>query len=449
LRQAGEILRDGSVLPRRAQKDGPRPPRAKLSRAVVRKYLRLSFARANSLLPDRSLVAGSFRDGRGSARSEGGVRTCERMFEHGKLQSRAKTSWESVALETSATDIDGASERLSSDGFAGGKFCELGAFVQGLREGGWRTSNSYGRLLSEASYRADKLHGRSVEHDEQGTRRVECEYEDGLAHGERQSAATFGYVGGEQPIQGELRDRKRVGHMDLRERRRDVQRELDRHLGQRRVRRRLSALALPTLLACASCASWRVHDRPNVSVEPRYTAVEPAPAPAPKPTIVTDPPPVDPPVAPVVEPAAPAPVSASADTPADAPLVALLEGYYADFGARNWTAFAGHFWPGATIATIRKPTGAPRETVVVTLVDEYVTSASSAGANATPITIKLTARDVRRDGILAQVFARFDANVQAQGELHTWHGVDAFTLMKHDGEWRIASLVIGSNSFDD
>jgi hypothetical protein len=414
---------------------------------VVRTYLRLSFARANSLFPDRSRVDGFVREGRESAGSERGVGPCERMFEHGKLQSRAKTSWESAALETSATDIDSVSGRLSSDGFAGGKFCELGAFAQGLREGGWRTSNSYGRLLSEASYRADKLHGRSVELDEQGTRRVEREYADGVAHGERRNAATFGYVGGEQQIQGELRDTKRVGQMDLRERRRDVQRELDRHLGERRVRRRLSALALPALLACASCASWRVHDRPNVSVEPRYTAVEPAPAP--KPTIVADPPPVDPPAAPAVEPAAPAPVSASADAPADAPLVALLEGYYADFGARNWTAFAGHFWPGATIATIRKPVGAPRETVVVTLVDEYVTSASSAGANATPITIKLTARDVRRDGILAQVFARFDANVQAQGELHTWHGVDAFTLMKHDGEWRIASLVIGSNSIDD
>jgi hypothetical protein len=84
------------------------------------------------------------------------------------------------------------------------------------------------------------------------------------------------------------------------------------------------------------------------------------------------------------------------------------------------------------------------------LVDEYVANAGGAGVDSTPIAIKLMAKDVRVEGFLAQVLARFDANVQApQGEVHTWHGVDAFTLMKHDGEWRIAALVIGSNSYDE
>jgi len=234
--------------------------------------------------------------------------------------------------------------------------------------------------------------------------------------------------------------------MDLLQQRRNARREFDPQMRGQRTRRRLIALAL---LACASCATWRNQEEPRVSIQPRYTAVEPEPKPAPEPPLVADPPEDQPSTAPAVEPAAPAPVTASADAPADAPLVALLEGYYADFGARNWTGFAGHFWPGATITTIRKPAGAPREVVVVTQVDEYVALAGANGANATPITIKLTARDVRRDGILAQVFARFDANTQAQGELHTWHGVDAFTLMRHEGEWRIAALVIGSCAFDD
>jgi hypothetical protein len=205
-----------------------------------------------------------------------------------------------------------------------------------------------------------------------------------------------------------------------------------------------------TLLACAtiwSCAAWQKNDQPTGSVAPRYTAVEPDPA-AEAPLASTQKP-DEPAPAPAPPPAADSAAAVSAA--ADAPLVALLEGYYADFGARNWTAFAGHFWPGATIATIRKPLGAPRETVVVTSIDEYVLNAGGAGVDQTPITIKLTARDVRVDGFLAQVLARFDANVQtpAQGELHNWHGLDAFTLMKHDGEWRIAALVIGSSSYDD
>ena len=227
--------------------------------------------------------------------------------------------------------------------------------------------------------------------------------------------------------------------MNVTETRASARREFDSGgRGNRALRQ--AALALLLCATSMSCAAWQKHDETTASITPRYTAVQPDPAQDSPVTAAQQP--VEP--APTAEPAASAVAAA-----ADAPLVALLEGYYADFGAHNWTAFAGHFWPGATIATIRKPVGAPRETVVVTLVDEYVANAGGAGVDTTPIAIKLTARDVRVDGFLAQVLARFDANLEAKGEHHTWHGVDAFTLMKHDGEWRIAALVIGSNSYDD
>lgn len=191
-------------------------------------------------------------------------------------------------------------------------------------------------------------------------------------------------------------------------------------------------------LACASCATPSTTDEPG-SVSPRYTPVEPAPDES-----------KDPPASAVEAHAPPKPAEPDTHKPAepaaapeDAPLLALLERYYADFGSRNWDGFSRHFWPGATIATIRKPPGAAHETVVVTLVDEYVTDARGLSSNSVPITVTLSARDVRVDGMIAQVLARFEASTQSQSERHAWHGVDAFTLVLHDGEWRIAALAVG------
>ena len=125
-------------------------------------------------------------------------------------------------------------------------------------------------------------------------------------------------------------------------------------------------------------------------------------------------------------------------------VLAELRRYYADFSARDWEAFASHFWKGATITTVWQPPGEAAERVVVTSVPDFVAQAP-AGPGSKPI-FEETMRDaqVRVFQNLAHVWARYDARFGDPGNVMEWSGIDAFTLMKHDGSWKIVALAFSA-----
>ena len=127
-----------------------------------------------------------------------------------------------------------------------------------------------------------------------------------------------------------------------------------------------------------------------------------------------------------------------------AEVLAELRQYYADFSARDWEAFASHFWKGATITTVWQPPGEAAERVVVTSVPDFVAQAP-AGPGSKPI-FEETMRDaqVRVFQNLAHVWARYDARFGDPGNVMEWSGIDAFTLMKHDGSWKIVALAFSA-----
>ncbi len=125
-------------------------------------------------------------------------------------------------------------------------------------------------------------------------------------------------------------------------------------------------------------------------------------------------------------------------------VLAELRQYYADFSARDWEVFASHFWKGATITTVWQPAGEPAERVVVTSVPDFVAQAP-AGPGSKPIfEEKMTGADVRVFQNLAQVWARYDARFGDPESVMEWSGIDAFTLMKHEGRWKIVALVFSA-----
>ena len=65
--------------------------------------------------------------------------------------------------------------------------------------------------------------------------------------------------------------------------------------------------------------------------------------------------------------------------------------YYDHMSAGDWKAYASHFWPGASITTVWQPPGEPAPRVVINSIPD-------------------------------------------------WTGIDAFTLMRHDGNWKIVGL---------
>lgn len=125
---------------------------------------------------------------------------------------------------------------------------------------------------------------------------------------------------------------------------------------------------------------------------------------------------------------------------ADSAVLAELRRYYADFSARDWERFADHFWPGATLTTVWQPPGEPAPRVVTTTVPEFVRQAPQGPGSQPIFEERMTSAETRVSGDLAQAWATYEVRFGSPDSVATWRGMDAFTLVRHDGRWRIASL---------
>jgi len=114
--------------------------------------------------------------------------------------------------------------------------------------------------------------------------------------------------------------------------------------------------------------------------------------------------------------------------------------YYLDMSSRNWEAYASHFWPHATLATVWQPPGEDTPRVVVTSIEEFLEHTDE-GPDSKPIfEERLLSQEVRVLNNLAHVWAHYEARFGDSTSVFTWRGYDAFTWMKHDSTWRIVAL---------
>jgi len=121
-------------------------------------------------------------------------------------------------------------------------------------------------------------------------------------------------------------------------------------------------------------------------------------------------------------------------------VLAEVESYYAALSERDWSCFADHFWPGATLTTVWRPPDEPDRRVHVSTVPEFVERAPEGPGSRAVFQERMLGAEVRIQGDLAQVWARYAARFGDPGDITEWKGVDAFTLVRHDGRWRIAAL---------
>lgn len=135
-----------------------------------------------------------------------------------------------------------------------------------------------------------------------------------------------------------------------------------------------------------------------------------------------------------------------ADTPpgADTSLVlAELRSYYRDLSARDWTAFGNHFWPGATIATRWQPPGEDSTRVWTTSVPEFIAAAPTGPGSREVFEESMLNARINMSGDLAQAWVAYRTRFGDVGAVDEWEGIDAFSLMRHGGRWRIVSLAFG------
>jgi hypothetical protein len=125
-------------------------------------------------------------------------------------------------------------------------------------------------------------------------------------------------------------------------------------------------------------------------------------------------------------------------------VTAELERYYADLSARDWPAFAEHFWPGATITTSWQPPGEPAIRGDVQTVEDFVAQAPEGPGSRAIFEEWMLESEVRVAGNLASAWVRYGARFGDPGDVMEWTGVDAFSLLRCAGRWRIVSLAFAA-----
>ena len=121
-----------------------------------------------------------------------------------------------------------------------------------------------------------------------------------------------------------------------------------------------------------------------------------------------------------------------------------LRAYYRDLSTLDSAAFAAHFWPGADVTTAWQPPGEPLVRVVVTPVEQFIMQWPQ-GPGSKPIFEEwMQSADVRLQNDLAQVWARYGARFGDSTAVQEWEGIDAFTLMRVGGRWKIVELAFAA-----
>ena len=128
-------------------------------------------------------------------------------------------------------------------------------------------------------------------------------------------------------------------------------------------------------------------------------------------------------------------------TPEGAVVESLIKEYYQDMSARDWKKYRMHFWENATITTAWQQPGDSIATVDVTTIDDFIKETPH-GPDSKPIFEEtMKAARINLKGNIAEAWVDYEAKFGSKDTLNQWTGTDVFTLLRHNGEWKIVSLV--------
>jgi hypothetical protein len=132
------------------------------------------------------------------------------------------------------------------------------------------------------------------------------------------------------------------------------------------------------------------------------------------------------------------------NTPEGAAVEKRLKQYYIDMSARDWKKYRAHFWDNGTITTLWKHPDDSVAKVDVTMIDDFVKETPN-GPDSQPVfEEKMKNSKISVQGNIAEAWVEYDAKFGTNEKLTEWSGTDVFTLMRHEGEWKIVSLVFES-----
>ena len=129
------------------------------------------------------------------------------------------------------------------------------------------------------------------------------------------------------------------------------------------------------------------------------------------------------------------------DSAASAEVYAALRLYYARLTSRDWKVLALSFWPRSAITTVMRPAADTADLVHTIAIEEFVARAGAVPGCPFSFSDEIARANVVTYGPLADAWVTYRARCGvARDSVATHYGIDAFHLMKHAGEWRIANL---------
>lgn len=123
---------------------------------------------------------------------------------------------------------------------------------------------------------------------------------------------------------------------------------------------------------------------------------------------------------------------------------AILQSYYQNMSDRDWTSYQRFFSPDATLTTIWPAEGTNTPQIHTNTISEFLAQTSE-GPDSQPIfEEKMIKSEITCKGNLAQAWVNYEAKFGSKDSLLEWKGLDLFSFIRHNGEWKIVSLVFES-----
>ena len=134
--------------------------------------------------------------------------------------------------------------------------------------------------------------------------------------------------------------------------------------------------------------------------------------------------------------------SASPDLEA---LKKILNDYYTTMSDRDWPQYKTFFSPDATLTTVWQ---GPTDTVPqinTNTISDFIAKTKD-GPDSQPIfEEKMRSHEIKVKKNLATAWVSYEAKFGTEENLMEWTGMDLFSFMKYNGEWKIVALAFESD----
>ena len=128
------------------------------------------------------------------------------------------------------------------------------------------------------------------------------------------------------------------------------------------------------------------------------------------------------------------------DAQAEQAVLRTVRSYYDALSSLDSTAFLAHFWPGADVTTRWQPPGTDSVRIQILPVEDFVRRWPEGPGSRAVFEERMLEAEVRLRGDLAQAWVHYAARFGDSSDVQEWRGIDAFTLIRHVGTWRIVEL---------